>query len=64
MARIECPTVLINGQVFRVVEEDNNGLLRIRRPNGVKEYTARRLPDSPLYGGNRGIIEQSRHEPS
>ena len=30
----------------------HDGLIQVHRPNGVKLYWAKRLPDSPLYGEN------------
>ena len=47
------PTVLIDGVRFHVIDE-RDGLIQVHRPNGVKLYWAKRLPDSPLYGENRG----------
>lgn len=48
-------TVLINGVRYDVLSEQD-GKLRVRRPNGSKVYPARRLPDSPIYGANRGVM--------
>src|SRR6266478_5117725 len=51
--------LLVNGVVYEILSEtqDRQGaLLMIRRPKGRKEYLARRLPDSPLYGEARGYI--------
>ena len=47
--------VIINGIPHDVLAEERDGLLCVRRPNGVKEYLARRLPDSPLYGTSRAV---------
>ena len=51
-------TVIINGIVYEVLAStlatDGETLICVRRPKGSKEYLARRLQDSPLYGGNRG----------
>jgi hypothetical protein len=60
-------TVLINGTVYEVLGKAENSarvaeetgrreLLSVRRPKGCKTYVAERLPDSPLYGANRGRI--------
>ena len=60
-------TVICNGTVYHVLETVKAGELAIRngypreyvvirRPNGSRHYLAERLPDSPLYGGNRGRI--------
>ena len=60
-------TIIINGIVYEVTgraenservaqETGNRELLSVRRPNGRKTYVAARLPDSPLYGENRGRI--------
>ena len=48
--------VLVNGTPFEVIEEQPDGEIVIRRPNGSKQYIARRLPDSPLYGAGRATI--------
>jgi hypothetical protein len=53
----EKPRVLVKGVVYLVLAVRSDGRLVIGRPNGVKTYIARRLPDSPLYGGNRARIE-------
>ena len=45
-------SVFINGARFHVIDE-RDGLIQVHRPNGVKLYWAKRLPDSPLYGENR-----------
>ena len=37
-------------------ETGRRELLSVRRPKGRKTYVAERLPDSPLYGENRGRI--------
>lgn len=55
MATETTSTVLLNGQVFKVLDE-KDGTLLVSRPNGVRTYLARRLPDSPIYGENRGIL--------
>lgn len=56
-------TVVVNGILYNVLAEthdvDGDVLLMIRRPNGVKEYVARRLPDHPLYGENRAQMMAS-----
>ena len=60
-------TVIINGVVYEVTGKVKNStqvaaetgrreLLSVRRPKGRKTYVAERLPDSPLYGENRGRI--------
>ena len=48
-------TVCINGVPHHVIDE-RDGLIQVRRPNGVKLYWAVRLPDSPLYGENRARL--------
>ena len=48
-------TVNINGIPHHVIDE-RDGLIQVRRPNGVKIYWAVRLPDSPLYGENRARV--------
>ena len=48
-------TVCINGVPHHVIDE-RDGLIQVRRPNGVKVYWAVRLPDSPLYGENRARL--------
>ncbi len=48
-------TVIINGTLYHVIDE-RDGQIQVRRPNGIKEYWAVRLPDSPLYGENRARI--------
>ena len=48
-------TVCINGVPHYVIDE-RDGLIQVRRPNGVKVYWAVRLPDSPLYGENRARL--------
>ncbi len=48
-------TVIINCTLYHVIDE-RDGLIQVHRPNGVKLYWAKRLPDSPLYGENRGRI--------
>ena len=52
-------TVYINGVPHHVIDE-RDGLIQVRRPNGVKLYWAVRLPDSPLYGENRARLVLSR----
>ncbi len=47
--------VYINGVTFHVIDE-RDGLIQVHRPNGVKLYWAKRLPDSPLYGENRARL--------
>ena len=47
--------VYINGVPHHVIDE-RDGQIQVRRPNGVKEYWAQRLPDSPLYGENRARL--------
>ena len=48
-------TVCINGVPHHVIDE-RDGLIQVRRPNGVKVSWAVRLPDSPLYGENRARL--------
>ena len=48
-------TVYINGVPHHVIDE-RDGLIQVRRPNGVKLAWAIRLPDSPLYGENRARL--------
>ena len=48
-------SVCINGVPHHVIDE-RDGLIQVRRPNGVKLSWAVRLPDSPLYGENRARI--------
>ena len=48
-------TVIVNGTLYHVIDE-RDGLIQVRRPNGVKLYWAVRLPDSPLYGENRARL--------
>ena len=48
-------TVYINGVPHHVIDE-RDGLIQVRRPNGVKLYWAIRLQDSPLYGENRARL--------
>ncbi len=48
-------SVFINGVRFHVIDE-RDGLIQVHRPNGVKLYWAKRLPDSPLYGENRARL--------
>ena len=52
-------TVIINCTLYHVIDE-RDGLIQVRRPNGVKVYWAVRLPDSPLYGENRARVVLSR----
>ena len=52
-------TVIINCTLYHVIDE-RDGLIQVRRPNGVKEYWAQRLPDSPLYGENRARFVVTR----
>jgi len=52
-------TVIINGVRFYVIDE-RDGLIQVHRPNGVKLYWAKRLPDSPLYGENRARLVVTR----
>ena len=52
-------TVIVNGTLYHVIDE-RDGLIQVRRPNGVKLYWAVRLPDSPLYGENRARLVLSR----
>ena len=51
-------TVNINGVPHHVIDE-RAGLIQVHRPNGVKLYWAKRLPDSPLYGENRARLVPS-----
>jgi len=53
-------TVIINGIVYEVLETREDGTLVVRRPNGIKTYLARRLPDHPVYGANRGAFVKGR----
>ena len=48
-------TVCINGIPHHVIDE-RDGLIQVRRPNGVKVSWAVRLQDSPLYGENRARL--------
>ncbi len=48
-------TVNINGVPHHVIDE-RDGLIQVRRPNGVKCSWAVRLPDSPLYSENRARL--------
>ena len=50
-------TVIINGTLYHVIDE-RDGQIQVRRPNGIKEYWAVRLPDSPLYGENRARLRE------
>ena len=52
-------TVYINGVPHHVIDE-RDGLIQVRRPNGVKLYWAVRLPDSPLYGESRARLVPNR----
>ena len=52
-------TVCINGVPHHVIDE-RDGLIQVRRPNGVKLAWAVRLPDSPLYGENRARLVPHR----
>ena len=52
-------TVCINGVPHHVIDE-RDGLIQVRRPNGVKVAWAVRLPDSPLYGENRARLVPTR----
>ena len=52
-------TVCINGVPHHVIDE-RDGLIQVRRPNGVKLAWAIRLPDSPLYGENRARLVITR----
>ena len=52
-------TVIINCTLYHVIDE-RDGQIQVRRPNGVKEYWAVRLPDSPLYGENRARLVITR----
>ncbi len=52
-------TVYINGVPHHVIDE-RDGLIQVRRPNGVKCSWAIRLPDSPLYGENRARLVLTR----
>ena len=57
MTKDESPdTVIVGGEVFVIVATRDDGLLTVSRPNGIKQYLARRLPDSPLYGEKRAVI--------
>ncbi len=51
--------VYINGVTFHVIDE-RDGLIQVRRPNGVKLSWAIRLPDSPLYGEDRARLVLTR----
>ena len=53
-------TVIINGIVYEVLEARADGTLVVCRPNGMKTYLARRLPDHPVYGANRGAFVKER----
>ena len=50
-------SVFCNGIEYHVIETTADGGLIVRRPNGIKVYRTRRLPDSPLYGESRARIE-------
>ena len=52
-------SVFINGVRFHVIDE-RDGLIQVHRPNGVKLYWAKRLPDSPLYGEDRARLVITR----
>ncbi len=52
-------TVYINGVPHHVIDE-RDGLIQVRRPNGVKLSWAIRLPDSPLYGEDRARLVLTR----
>ena len=52
-------SVCINGVPHHVIDE-RDGLIQVRRPNGVKRYWAVRLPDSPLYGEDRARLVITR----
>ena len=52
-------TVCINGVPHHVIDE-RDGLIQVRRPNGVKLAWAIRLPDSPLYGEDRARLVLTR----
>ncbi len=52
-------TVYINGVPHHVIDE-RDGLIQVRRPNGLKCSWAIRLPDSPLYGENRARVVLTR----
>lgn len=56
MTQIEFPHVYINGIVYRIIDVEIGGTLVVERPNGIKTYRARRLPDHPLYGESRARI--------
>ncbi len=51
--------VYVNGETFDVVTE-GGGVLIIRRPNGSKQYAARRLGREAIYGANRAQIIEGR----
>ncbi len=52
-------TVYINGVPHHVIDE-RDGLIQVRRPNGVKLSWAIRLPDSPLCGEDRARLVLTR----
>ena len=52
-------TVYINGVPHHVIDE-RDGLIQVRRPNGLKCSWAVRLPDSPLYGEDRARLVLTR----
>jgi len=52
-------SVIIDGVRFHVIDE-RDGLIQVHRPNGIKLYWAKRLPDSPLYGENRARLVLTR----
>ena len=52
-------TVIINGIPHHVIDE-RDGLIQVRRTNGVKLAWAIRLPDSPLYGEDRARLVITR----
>ena len=51
--------VYINGVPHHVIDE-RDGLIQVRRPNGLKRSWAIRLPDSPLYGEDRARVVITR----
>ena len=52
-------SVYINGVPHHVIDE-RDGLIQVRRPNGVKLSWAIRLADSPLYGEDRARLVITR----
>lgn len=58
MNETEIKTALVNGQKYKVIEENQDGTALIRRPNGSKTYRAKPIQDGrdSMYGANRWRI--------